>query len=83
MNPSPVFRKAIVAWYDTNAVCIGVLVLMAAVLVFGIEGIRVAGTIEKNQNHVWVPILLVVLSGCVCLSILFRMIRRYRNRFSL
>jgi len=82
MNPSPVFRRAILPWYDTNPACIGVLVLMAAVCLFGLEGIRIAGKMEPSHGYIWVPILLVVLSGCVCVSIIFRMVKRYRDRFS-
>mgnify|MGYP006310617453 CR=1 FL=1 len=82
MNPSPVFRRAILPWYDTNAACIGILILAAAVLLFGIEGIRVAGQTETYQAHIWVPILLVILSSGVGVSILFRLVKRYRDRFS-
>jgi len=82
MESSPVFRKAILPWYDTNAACILALLLMTAVLLFGIEGVRIAGKIEAYKAHVWVPILLIVLSAGVCGSILIRLIKRYHNRFS-
>ncbi|HMA85979.1 MAG TPA: hypothetical protein VKN73_09770 [Desulfosalsimonadaceae bacterium] len=82
MNPSPVFRKAILPWYDTTAACICVLGLMAVVLVVGIEGIRVAGRIASYHGYIWVPIVLVTLSCFVCVSIIFRVVRRYRDRFS-
>lgn len=82
MNLSPVFRRAILPWYDTNAACIGGLVLMALVLVFGIAGIRVAGRIAAYHGYMWVPMVLVILSGAVCASIIFRMVKRHRDRFS-
>lgn len=82
MASAPVFRKSILPWYDTNAACILALILMAAVMLFGVEGLRISGTIEAYRAHAWVPILLIVLGGLVTVSVLIRLIRRYHNRVS-
>ncbi|MFO7997364.1 MAG: hypothetical protein R6U86_00090 [Bacteroidales bacterium] len=82
MASAPVFRKSILPWYDTNTACILALILMAAVMLFGVEGVRMSGKTEAYREHVWVPVLLIVLSGMVTASILIRLIRRYHNRFS-
>jgi len=82
MNPGPVFRKAFLPWYDTNAACVIVLILMAAVMAFGLEGVRIARNIEQYQGYAWVPMLLVFFSGSIGVSVLFRMVKRYRDRFS-
>ena len=76
MAPSPVFRKPILPWYDTNTACILLLVFMAAVLLFGLEGLRVAVTTTQYRDYIGLPILLVALSGFGCVSILIRLIRR-------
>ena len=38
----PLFRRAIVPWYDSDAVCYAVVTLMAMVSLFGIVGIVAA-----------------------------------------
>jgi len=55
---------------------------MTAILGFGIEGVRIAGKIDQYNGYVWIPVLLILLSSSVCISVLFRMIRRYKDRFS-
>lgn len=78
MAPSPVFRKPILPWYDTNAACIVLLVFLAAVLLFGLAGLRVAVTTPEYQGFIGLPIVLAALSGTGCASILIRLIsRRY------
>ena len=76
MAPSPVFRKPILPWYDTNAACILLLVFMAVVLLFGLGGLRVAATNPQYRDYLALPILLVVLSGIGTVSVLIRLIRR-------
>lgn len=80
---SPVFRKTILPWYDTNTACVALFIVMVAVLVFGVEGVRVAGQTAQYKGYVWVPMLLIILSSGVCASIFFRLLKRYRDRFSL
>ncbi len=49
---------------------------------FGVEGVRVAGKMSQYNGYVWVPMLLIILSGSVCASLSFRLLKRYRDRFS-
>mgnify|MGYP006279328407 CR=1 FL=1 len=76
MTPSPVFRKPILPWYDTNAACVILLFFMAAVLLFGLAGMRVAGFHAQYRAYIGLPIFLVGLSGFGCVSLLIRLIRR-------
>ncbi len=76
LDPHPFFRKAIVPWYDSDAVCIGVIVLMGLVLLFGFLGVHVAQHKAGTRGDLWVPLLLVLSSGGVILSTAARMIRR-------
>jgi hypothetical protein len=72
----PVFRRAIVPWYDSETACTAVLVLMGLVLLFGLVGLYVAQDRAEYQEHVWVPAVLVMLSVGVIISTAVRMIRR-------
>jgi len=80
MNSSPVFRKAFLPWYDTNTACVALLIWMFAILGFGIEGVRIASKIGQYNGYAWIPVLLIMLSSSVCVSVLFRMAKRYRDR---
>ena len=71
------FRKAIVPWYDSEAACLLVILFLLVVFLFSLAGISVArGNIEYRE-HMWVAVLLAVLSGGVALSTTIRLIARY------
>jgi len=78
-DQNPLFRKVIVPWYDTEKACYAVIVFMSLVLLFGIAGIlEVAEKTEYNE-YIWVPVLIVVMSVGVIVSIVIRLIKRYLN----
>ncbi len=56
-----------------------VLVLLAAVFVFGLIGIAVAHGEEAYRAFVWVPRLLVAASGLLIFISLVRAVRRWRR----
>ena len=71
----PMFRKAPVPWYDSTGLCIAVALMMLAVFLFGIAGIRVAP--EYNDPRIlWVPVTLCIFSALVFLSIVLRILKR-------
>ncbi|MGD2272005.1 MAG: hypothetical protein PVI06_16505 [Desulfobacterales bacterium] len=78
----PVYRKLIVPWYDSETVCFIIVVFMLLVLLFSLAGISVAGDNPQHHTHLWLPILLVLLSGAVVISTVIRLIKRYRYRYS-
>ena len=82
LDQNPVFRKVIVPWYDSEIVCLAVIVVMGLVTLFGIAGMSVAREIDEFQGYGWVPTLLVVLSAAVIISTTIRLIKRYTQRFS-
>jgi hypothetical protein len=53
-----------------------VLLLLGALLFFGLIGIAVARESEATLAHIWVPRLLVVASGFLIATTLYRIIRR-------
>lgn len=80
IDPHPIFRKIIVPWYDSTPACILVICAMIFVLLFGFIGLYV---IEKNydyHDHMWVPVGLILFSGVVIISTVFRLIKRYYSR---
>jgi len=82
IDQNPLFRKTIIPWYDSEVVCIGVIVFMVIVFFFGIVGISVAREIAEYHGHIWIAVFLVVMSGGVILSATIRLIRRHGRRYS-
>jgi ABC-type Na+ efflux pump permease subunit len=79
-NRNPVFRKAAIPWYHSTTVCLLAIFAMLLILLFGLAGIAVAREIETSQTYIWVPILLVALSGALIISISIRLVRRSTAR---
>ncbi len=75
------YRKTVVQWYDSEAVCLVVIVFLFVVVLFGLAGITVATSTPQYQKFLWVPVLLTVLSSGVIGSITIRLIRRFIARF--
>lgn len=81
IQQNPMFRKAIVPWYDSETACLIVIVFMFLVFLFGFAGISVAREHEEYLELVWVAMLLVIMSGTVIVSTTVRLIKRYAQRF--
>ena len=82
LDQNPLFRKLIAPWYDTEKACYIVIVFMFLVLLFGIAGISAAIETTEYNDYLWVPVLLVVMSAGVMVSISIRLIKRYVHQFS-
>jgi len=82
IDQNPLFRKTINPWYDSEAVCIGIIVFMLIVFVFGWVGISVAREHPEFHGYVWIAILLVVMSAGVIVSTAIRLIKRHARRAS-
>ena len=80
LAPTPVFRAAIVPWYDTETVCLVVIFFLSLVVLYCLAGIVVALEAPHYTRHIWVPIVLVLLSGGTIISTLIRLLRRYAAR---
>ena len=79
---NPVFRKAIIPWYDASRTCWILIGFLLAVVLFGGAGIDAALSSPAYAAYVWVPLLLVVLGLGVIASILIRLLRRYLENLS-
>ena len=53
--------------------------VLAAVFLFGLVGISVAGATEDYRPYVWVPRLLVLASGVLIVGTAVRAVRRWRR----
>jgi hypothetical protein len=81
-DKNPVFRKAIIPWYDSTRTCWILIGFLTAVVLFGAAGVDVALHTPAYAGYVWVPLLLVILGLGVIGSILIRMLRRYLDSLS-
>jgi len=76
-----VHRKVFSPWYDTDSVCVAALMFTVLVGVFCLAGISVCDENAAFQNYIWIPVLLMVLSGILFVSIFIRLAKRYVVRY--
>jgi hypothetical protein len=79
VEKSTVHRKKTAPWYDSESACIVVALSMFLVFWFSLLGVLEAFDTVEYIDFVWVPALLMVMSGGVIASTIFRMIRRYTS----
>jgi hypothetical protein len=77
----PIYRKVIIPWYDGDKACFLVIIFMIFVLLFGAAGVFVARENPEYQDHIGIPLALIIMSGLVILSTVIRLIKRYIGRF--
>ena len=77
---SPVFRKAIIPWYHSKTAYGISITFMLLVFLFGLAGISVAREKIQYSGYIWVPIVLVVLSGAIAIANTIRLIRRHTSK---
>ena len=77
---SPVFRKAVIPWHQSKTAYSLTIAFMLVVLFVGLVGISVTREYEAYNGYIWVPALLVILSGCLIIANIIRLIRRYISK---
>lgn len=82
LEQGPVFRKAIIPWYDSDALCIALLVFSVVVLGFSVVGIQVAWAETAFHAFAWLPVILGTLAFFVAISVMIRLFRRLSERRS-
>jgi len=82
LDKNPVYRKLIVPWYDSEAVCFIMIILMGFVFLLSLAGVSVARETIEYHEDLWVPVSLMVMSAVVIVSTAIRLIKRYAHRFS-
>jgi hypothetical protein len=79
LDPNPSFRRVIPPWYDTDALCWAVVLLMLVVVLFALAGVSVALTHPSFSKHLWMPLLLAAMGLSVLVSTVLRLLRRRRR----
>ena len=79
-NRSPLFRKTISPWYDSETLCVVIIVLMVLVLLFSACGLWIVRNNAEYRSHLWVPASLLLMCVYVILSISIRLSRRFPRR---
>jgi hypothetical protein len=82
LKKDPVFRKVVVPWHKSKAAYALVLAGLILLFFFGLAGIDVARENDRYQGLVWVPVLMVCLSGTLIFTTTLRLIRRLRSKKS-
>jgi len=77
---NPVFRKAIIPWYNSATVYIIVLIIMLLVLFFAISGISVSQENSEYRGYVWVPALLLAMTAAIIITTAARLIKRHTQK---
>ena len=79
-DKNPVFRKAVIPWYNSTTAYVIVVVFMLLVLLFAIAGIAVARENPSYRGYVWVPATLLAMSIAIIATKAFRLIKRYTQK---
>lgn len=82
LNKSPLFRRVIIPWYDSDLFCLVISIFAAYVFYFSTVGIGVALEHQQYQRYRWVPLTLMFLSGVLLVANLFRIVSRIVKRFT-
>ncbi len=77
---NPVFRKPVIPWYQSKTAYGFTIAFMLVVFLVGLVGISVTREYEAYNGYIWVPALLVILSGCLIITNIIRLIRRYTSK---
>ena len=81
-DQKPVHRKIIVPWYDSEVACLSIICAMILVFLFALAGISAAGETAEYHSKLWLPILLLFMSGAVIVSTAIRLFKRFSRRFN-
>ena len=76
----PVFKKPYTPWYDSNAICVLIILFLLAVCGFSVVGIELAIDTSEFEGHVGLPVTLLLLSASVIISTAIRLFLRFLRR---
>ncbi len=77
---NPLFRKEIAPWYDSDTTCLIMIGFLLIIFLFGIAGISEAYKKIDYHKYVWVPGILLIMSGGIIISTSIRLLKRYYKR---
>lgn len=77
LDPKPVFRRMIVAWYDSEIACFAIIFVMLCVLLFGISGISVTLENPLYRDHLWLPATLCLMAMILIVVSVYKLLKIY------
>lgn len=80
LDKNPSFRKMVTPWHDSDLFCLVISIFAGHVFYFSNVGISVALEHHQYERYCWVPITLMVLSGILLVTNLFRILSRMVSR---
>lgn len=82
LHKNPSFRKVILPWYDSDLFCLVISICAALLFYFSTTGISLALEDDLYRRYCWVPIMLMLFSGTLLATNLFRILSRMVSRSS-
>ena len=79
-DKNPVFRKAVIPWYNSTTAHIIVVIFMFLVILFAAAGLAVARDNPDYQGYIWLPSLLLAMSITIVATTVIRLIKRYTQK---
>jgi hypothetical protein len=79
-DKNPVFRKAVIPWYNSTTTHVIVAIFMLLVFLFAIAGVAVARENPAYQRYIWVPAVLLAMSVAIIATTAIRLIKRYSQK---
>jgi hypothetical protein len=80
IDKNPVFRKAVIPWYNSTSVYIILILFMLVVFFFALAGISVAREYPEYRGYVWVPAVLLAMSAGIIITTTARLIKRHSHK---
>ena len=77
VDKNPFFRKPFTPWYASDAACVIKALMMLAIVLFAIDGIKIARQVEAYNAYIWIPVLLFALSAVVFAINLIQILKRF------
>ncbi|MBF0101751.1 MAG: hypothetical protein HQK77_12665 [Desulfobacterales bacterium] len=74
---TPVFRRMIIPWYDSQLLCLWLIIFMTFIFFFGLIGFHVSMEFYEFNHYFWIPLFLCIMSLWTVISISNRLIKRY------
>jgi hypothetical protein len=81
-DKNPVFRQAVIPWYNSTSVYIIMIIFMLLVFFFALAGVSVAREYPEYQGYVWVPAVLLAMSAGIIIITAARLIKRHSHKSS-
>lgn len=77
VSKQPHYRRLIIPWYDSLAVCLCLMAAMLAIFFFAAVGLGVSLSYTGTWVYKLIPAGLMLLSAHILIAVSIRLLRRY------